>query len=68
MSPTDRKDYYSMPEEKPTPNTDVLQSDHHSSLSPEEVAKALARHNRDHKGDEQQEQQAQAKAKKSGKK
>jgi hypothetical protein len=58
-----------MPEEKPTtPNSDVLQSHQHSSLSAEEVAKALARHNRDHKGDQQQEQQAQAKAKKSGKK
>jgi hypothetical protein len=30
---------------------DVLQSDHHSTLSAEAVAKALQRHNREHKGD-----------------
>lgn len=28
--------------------TDVLQSDHHSHFSPEEIAKAVARHNREH--------------------
>jgi hypothetical protein len=32
-----------------SPN-DVLQSDHHSKLSAEEIAKALARHNRHHSG------------------
>ena len=53
--------------EKTTPTSDVLQSHQHSTLSTEAIAKALARHNREHKGDEQQQQQAQAKAKKSGK-
>jgi hypothetical protein len=28
--------------------SDVLQSDHHAKLSAEEIAKALARHNRHH--------------------
>jgi hypothetical protein len=67
MFPTDRKDHHSMPD-KTASNPDVLQAHEHSSLSSEAIAKALARHNRDHKGDEQQKQQAQAKAKKSGKK
>jgi hypothetical protein len=69
LSSTDRKDHYSMPE-KTDSTSDVLQSDHHSTLSAEEVAKAVARHNREHKGDEQQKQQkqqAQGKAKKAGK-
>lgn len=30
---------------------DVLQSDHHSTLSAEAIAKALQRHKREHKGD-----------------
>ena len=30
------------------PQTDVLQSDHHSKLTSEEVAKAVARHNKNH--------------------
>jgi hypothetical protein len=55
-----------MPDKTP-PSNDVLQSDHHSTLSSEEIAKALARHNREHKGDQQQQQQVQAKAKKAGK-
>jgi hypothetical protein len=63
----DRKDHYSMPE-KTVSNPDVLQAHEHSTLSSEAIAKALARHNRDHKGDQQQQQQAQAKAKKTGKK
>ncbi len=54
--------------DKANSNPDVLQSHAHSTLSAEQIAKALARHNRDHKGDQQQQQQAQAKAKKSGKK
>jgi hypothetical protein len=28
--------------------SDVLQSDHHSHFSSEEIAKAIARHNREH--------------------
>ena len=31
-----------------SPLTDVLHSENHSKLSPEEVAKALARHNKNH--------------------
>lgn len=54
--------------EKTVSNPDVLQAHEHSTLSSEAIAKALARHNRDHKGDQQQQQQAQAKAKKTGKK
>ncbi len=55
--------------DKTIPNSDVLQSDHHSTLSDEAIAKALARHNRDHKGEKKQDQaaQAQAKTKKAGK-
>lgn len=49
--------------EKPTNTSDVLQSHEHSQLSSEAIAKALARHNREHKGDQQQKQQADAKAK-----
>jgi hypothetical protein len=30
---------------------DVLHSDNHSRLTPEEIAKAVAHHNRHHKGD-----------------
>jgi len=67
LFPTARKDHHSMPEKTTTPS-DVLQSDHHSTLSAEAIAKALARHNREHKGDQQQQQEAQAKAKKTGKK
>jgi hypothetical protein len=55
-----------MADKTPT-GSDVLQSDHHSTLSAEAIAKALARHNREHKGDQQQQQQAEAKAKKAGK-
>jgi hypothetical protein len=35
---------------KTTMSSDVLHSDHHSKLSPEEIAKAVARHNRHHPG------------------
>jgi hypothetical protein len=31
-----------------TPVTDVLHSDNHSKLSAEEIAKAVARHNKNH--------------------
>lgn len=31
-----------------SPLSEVLHSDNHSKLSPEEVAKALARHNKNH--------------------
>lgn len=30
---------------------DVLHSDHHNALSAEAIAKAVQRHNREHKGD-----------------
>ena len=66
-APTDRKDHHSMPE-KSDASSDVLQAHAHSTLSSEAIAKALARHNREHKGDDQQKQEAQAKAKKAGKK
>lgn len=33
---------------------DVLHSENHSKLTPEEVAKAIAHHNRHHSGDNQQ--------------
>jgi hypothetical protein len=56
-----------MPEEKTTASSDVLQSHQHSTLTAEEIAKALARHKREHKGDQQQQAQAQAKTKKAGK-
>ena len=36
--------------ETKTTVSEVLQSDHHSKLSTEEIAKAVARHNRDHSG------------------
>ena len=32
----------------PTPQTDVLHSENHSKLSAEEIAKAVARHNKHH--------------------
>jgi hypothetical protein len=35
-------------ETNPNPGSDVLHSENHSKLSAEEVAKALARHNREH--------------------
>jgi hypothetical protein len=31
--------------------SDVLRSEHHTMLSPEEIAKAVQRHNREHKDD-----------------
>jgi hypothetical protein len=31
--------------------SDVLRSEHHSTLSAEEIAKAVQRHNREHKDD-----------------
>jgi len=45
--------------------SDVLHSEHHSTLTPEEIAKAVQRHNREHKGDAQK---AMRQAKASGKK
>jgi len=47
------------------PNSDVLQSHDHVKLSAEEIAKAVARHNRDHKGAAKAEPKADKK--KSGK-
>jgi hypothetical protein len=40
-----------------SPATDVLHSDHHSSLTPEEIAKAIAHHKHHHTGEEQKAQQ-----------
>ncbi|MGC2209014.1 MAG: hypothetical protein WA532_02785 [Candidatus Korobacteraceae bacterium] len=46
---------------------DVLRSEHHSTLSAEEIAKAVQRHNREHKGDTQEKaaRQVTARGKKS---
>jgi hypothetical protein len=52
-----------MPDKNTNPS-DVLQAHSHSQLSAEQIAKAVARHARDHKGDAQQAAQAKAKAKK----
>ena len=47
------------------PQNDVLHFEHHNELSSEEIAKAVQRHNREHKGDAQKAvQQAVAKGKK----
>jgi hypothetical protein len=48
------------------PQTDVLQSDHHSKLTSEEVAKAVARHNKNHSA--AKAENAELKAKKGNKK
>jgi hypothetical protein len=37
-------------EPKTSPLSEVLHSENHSKLSAEEIAKAVARHNRDHSG------------------
>jgi hypothetical protein len=37
-------------EDKTNSENEVLHSDNHSKLSAEEIAKAVARHNRDHSG------------------
>jgi hypothetical protein len=50
----------------PDPLGEVLHSDKHSTLSSEEVAKAVARHNKNHSSDK--EQNAALKAKNAGKK
>jgi hypothetical protein len=45
---------------------DVLRSEHHSTLSAEEIAKAMQRHNREHKDDARKAaRQATARGKKS---
>ncbi len=41
---------YKTMETKTNSPSEVLHSDNHSKLSAEEIAKALARHNRDHSG------------------
>ena len=48
------------------PVGDVLHNDNHSTLSTEQIAKALARHNKNHSADK--EQNAALKAKKTSKK
>ena len=50
--------------DNPTNTNDVLQSHAHSTLSAEEIAKAVARHNREHKSGQQHKPQAQPKPKK----
>jgi hypothetical protein len=52
--------------ENPLPATEVLHSENHSKLSSEDVAKALARHNKNHSAAKTENQVA--KAKKAGKK
>jgi hypothetical protein len=37
-------------DDKTSSQSEVLHSDNHSKLSSEEIAKAVARHNRDHSG------------------
>jgi len=51
------------------PNSDVLQSHDHAKLSAEQIAKAVARHNKDHKGGPKADsgQAPKAEQKKSGK-
>lgn len=49
-----------------SPQTDVLHSDNHSKLSSEEIAKAVARHNKNHSA--AKEENVALKAKKAGKK
>ena len=48
-----------METKKPDPaiEKDVLRNEDHSRLTPEEVAKAIAHHNKKHKGDAQQSAQ-----------
>jgi hypothetical protein len=43
---------------------DVLHSEEHSKLSPEEVAKAIAHHNKHHNGDQPQQAAAKLEASK----
>lgn len=38
----------------PAIKSDVLHSENHHRLTPEEIAKAVAHHNRHHKGDQKQ--------------
>jgi hypothetical protein len=49
-----------------SPNPEVLHSENHSKLSSEEIAKAVARHNKHHSA--AKEENAAAKAKKGNKK
>jgi len=49
-----------------SPLSDVLRSDNHSKLSSEEIAKAVARHNKNHSA--AKEENAALKAKKTAKK
>ncbi len=42
------------------PQNDVLHFEQHNTLSSEEIAKAVQRHNREHKGDAQKAVQAAA--------
>lgn len=49
-----------------TPQSEVLHSENHSKLSSEQIAKALARHNKNHSADKSANQELKAKkAKKS---
>ncbi len=50
----------------PSQQTEVLHSENHSKLSSEEIAKALARHNKNHSA--AKEENASLKAKKAAKK
>ena len=43
------------------PDTEVLHSQNHSKLSPEEIAKAVARHNKNHSAAKAQNAAAKAK-------
>ena len=48
-------------EKKLNSSSDVLHFENHSKLSAEEVAKAVQRHNREHKGDAQKARQTKGK-------
>ena len=53
-------------QDKTNLKNDVLRSEHHSTLSAEEIAKAVQRHNREHKDDARKAaRQATARGKKS---
>jgi hypothetical protein len=51
-------------ENNTNPQNDVLHFENHSKLSAEDIAKAVQRHNREHKGDAQKAVQAKVSGKK----
>ena len=51
--PLTKEELWKTAERNPDITSDVLHFENHSKLSAEEVAKAVQRHNREHKGDAQ---------------